>query len=154
MFTVVAPAPIATSSTCARNSSSVREASSAENSTSSHSARARATPLAVSRRISSCAMLSLYWRWIALVARNTWMRWRGASDSARAGVDVFGGAARQSADDRAVHFTRHGRHAVEVPARGGGKSRLDDIHTEFGERARDPQFLRRRHAASRGLLPV
>src|SRR5580658_2884313 len=84
MLTVVAPASIATSTTWARNSSSVREASSGENSTSVHSSRARATPSAAARRISSCAMLSLYWRWMALVARNTWMRCRGASASARA----------------------------------------------------------------------
>src|SRR5881397_1530556 len=51
---------IATSITWARNSSSVREASSGENSTSAHSSRARVTPAAHRRRISSCAMLSLY----------------------------------------------------------------------------------------------
>src|SRR6185295_17493037 len=82
MFTVVAPASMVASTTCARNSSSVREASSGENSTSSQNSRAIFTPSIAVLRICSSAMLSLYWRWIALVARNTWMRWRGASLSA------------------------------------------------------------------------
>src|SRR3569833_680478 len=82
MFTVLAPASMAASTTCARNSSSVREASSGENSTSSHNSRAIFTPSMAVRRISSWAMLSLYWRWMALVARKTWMRCWGAARSA------------------------------------------------------------------------
>src|SRR5580704_45947 len=94
MLTVVAPAAMAVSTTCARNSISVREASSGENSTSSHSSRARATPVAASLRISSCAMLSLYWRWMALVARNTWMRRCAASFTACATRSMSSGLQR------------------------------------------------------------
>src|SRR5579864_8079333 len=97
MLTVVAPAAIATSTTWARNSSSVREASSGENSTSSHSSRARAMPAAASRRISSCAMLSLYWRWMALVARNTCRRRRAAPARARAASSMSSGLQRARA---------------------------------------------------------
>ena len=88
MFTVVAPASITASTTWARNSSSVREASSGENSTSSQNSRAIRTPSTALRRISSLAMLSLYWRWMALVARKTWMRCLSASRSARAAFSM------------------------------------------------------------------
>src|SRR5690349_22586660 len=78
MLTVVAPASMTASTTWVRKSSSVRDASSGENSTSSQSPRAIFTPSTAVRMISSCAMLSLYCRWIALVARNTWMRFFAA----------------------------------------------------------------------------
>jgi hypothetical protein len=71
MFTVVAPASMTASTTCVRKSSSVRDASSGENSTSSQNSRAVFTPWTAALMISSCAMLSLNWRWMALVARNT-----------------------------------------------------------------------------------
>src|SRR5688572_897063 len=79
MLIVVAPAATAASTTSARNSSSVRDASSGENSTSAHSERACLTPSAAAWMISSHAMLSLYWRWIALVARKRCKRGRRAS---------------------------------------------------------------------------
>src|SRR5688572_1703345 len=82
MFTVVAPASMTASTTCVRKSSSVREASSGENSTSSQNSRAVFTPSTATRMISSCAMFSLNWRWMALVARNTWMRRCGAGATA------------------------------------------------------------------------
>ena len=74
MLTVVAPASITASTTSRRKSSSVREASSGENSTSSHRLRAYFTPSTAVWTISSLAIFSLYSRWIALVARKTWMR--------------------------------------------------------------------------------
>src|SRR5260221_8655461 len=40
------------------------------------------------RTISSCAMFSLYWRWIALVARTRCRRRRGAGSSARAAFSM------------------------------------------------------------------
>ena len=85
---VVAPASMVASTTRARKSSSVREASSGENSTSSQYSRAIFTASTALRTISSCAMLSLNWRWIALVARNTCRRWRGAGLSARAACSM------------------------------------------------------------------
>ena len=129
---VVAPASITASTTCARKSSSVREASSGENSTSSQYSRAIFTPSTARRMISSCAMLSLYWRWIALVARNTCSRWRGAGvERACRQLDVLARAARQARDDRALHLARHRVDRFPVPARGGRKARLDDIHAQF-----------------------
>src|SRR4029077_1867771 len=50
---------------------------------------------------SSCAMLSLYWRWIALVARNTCRRLRSAAASARAASSMSSSWQRASA-----HTTR------------------------------------------------
>src|SRR6516165_5555504 len=135
MFTVVAPAAIATSTTWARNSSSVREASSGENSTSAHSSRARPTPAAASRRISSCAMLSLYWRWMAL----------GGGERSGRQLDVLIVTARERAHDRTLNLARHGRDALEVPARRRREAGLDDIDTKLGERACHPQFLRSGH---------
>jgi len=88
MLTVVAPASMTASTTWARKSSSVREASSGENSTSSQNSRAIFTPATALRRISSFAMLSLYSRWMALVARNTWMRCRAAGRSALAAFSM------------------------------------------------------------------
>ncbi len=74
MFTVVAPASIAASTTAARNGSSVRLASSGLNSTSSTNVRASFTPSTLILMISSSARFSLYLRWISLVAQNTWIR--------------------------------------------------------------------------------
>jgi hypothetical protein len=92
---------------------------------------------------------------MALVARNTCIRWRGASCSALRGqLDVLAHAARQAGDDRTLHFAGHGVDGFPVPARGRRKARLDDIHAEFGQRARDAQLLRLRHAAARRLFAI
>ena len=89
-------------------------------------------------------MLSLYWRWMALVARNTWMRRRGASASARRGeLDVLAVAAGEAADDRPVHLAGDRLHALPVPLGGGGKARLDDIDAQLRQRACHAQLLRR-----------
>ena len=58
-FTVVAPAATTAWLTSTKNSGSVREASSGENSTSSTKVFARLTPSTASRKISSCALPSL-----------------------------------------------------------------------------------------------
>src|SRR6266702_4076312 len=88
MLRVVAPASMVRSTTSARNSSSVRAASSVENSTSSHRASAIFTPSTARRMISSFAILSLKSRWMGLVARKTWMRFRAASASAFADASM------------------------------------------------------------------
>ncbi len=65
-------------STCTRKAGSERPASSGENSTSSHSDRAKDTALITWSTHSSRSMRSLCFRWMSLVARKVWMRWRGA----------------------------------------------------------------------------
>ena len=69
---------MAASTTRHRKSISVLAASSAENSTSSQYDNARSTPLTALAMISSCVIRNLNSRWIALVARKTWMRERSA----------------------------------------------------------------------------
>ena len=141
---MVAPAPMATSTTCARNSSSVREASSGENSTSSHSSRARAH---AARRQAQDFLL----RHVELVLAVNGAGGEEHVDAAagrrgqraRREFDVIRVAARQAADDRAVDFARHCRDALEVPARGRREAGLDDIHAEFSERACHAQLLGR-----------
>src|SRR6266542_3997591 len=75
---VVAPSPMATSTTRQRKSGSVRLASSAENSTSSVKVRARLTPARVISRASSRSIRSLSRRWRYDVDRKTWSRGRAA----------------------------------------------------------------------------
>ena len=83
------------------------------------------------------------------------MRWCAASLSASRGqLDVLGVAAREPADDGALHLARHRLHALEVPARGGREARLDDVDAELGERARHAQLLGPGHAAAGGLLAI
>ena len=133
----------------------MREASSGENSTSSHKLRANFTPSTAVRMISSFAMLSLYSRWMALVARKTWMRGRAASLSAfQACVDVLAIAAGQAGDGRAVHFAGDRIHRLPIAARGDREAGFDDVDAELGERLRDAQLFRLRHAAARRLLAV
>ncbi len=84
MFTVVAPASTTAATISVRNSGSVREASSGENSTSSQASLAMRTASTARRTISSRAISSLNLRWISLVATNTWMRLRDAGSKALA----------------------------------------------------------------------
>ena len=89
MLIVVAPAAITARTTSARNSGSVREASSGLNCTSLTNLRAYFTCSTAWRTISSLAFLSLNWRWMALVARKTWIRARspaGFSAAAQASM--------------------------------------------------------------------
>ena len=105
--------------------------------------------------ISSCAMLSLNSRWMALVARNTWMRcFARRLDGLRHALDVVAIAAREAADDRSLHLARHRVHALPVAARGGGEARFDNVDPKVRKRARHPQLLGLRHAAARRLLAV
>ena len=146
---------MAASTTSLRNSSSVREASSGENSMSSQRLRAYFTPSTAVWMIWSFAMPSLCSRWIALVARNTWMRGfsatlHGAPDL----VDVLAVAAREARDDRALHFPGNLVHGLPVAPRGGRESGFDDVHAEFRQRACQSQLLGLRHAAAGRLLAV
>ena len=82
MFTVLAPAFMTASTTRARKSLSVREASSGENSTSGSLFLAYLTAWTAASSISDSAFFSLYFMWILEVARKTCIRGFLASLSA------------------------------------------------------------------------
>ena len=96
MLTTVAPAAMAASYTLQRKSTSVREASSAENSTSPQRLRAQATACRICRRQSAREMCSLYLRCRSLVAMNVWMRGRAAPLIAAAEDSMSFASARES----------------------------------------------------------
>ena len=70
MLTVRAPAATTAFEIFSRNSGSVRAPSSAENSTSSTWRRASSTAATASSSTCCCVFLSLYFRWMSLVAMN------------------------------------------------------------------------------------
>src|SRR5450759_3190492 len=76
MLTVRAPAATSALEIFLRNSGSVRAPSSAENSTSSTCVRASSTAATASSSTCCSLFLSLYLRWIGLVAMKVWMRGR------------------------------------------------------------------------------
>ena len=83
---------------------SVREASSAENSTSPQRLRAYATACLMRLMQSAREMRSLYLRWRSLVARNVWMRGRAAPLIAAAEASMSFSSARES-EQTAEAFT-------------------------------------------------
>ena len=85
---------MAVSSTRYRKSSSERDASSAENSTSSAYLRARRTDSRVSSSTSSGVFFSLYFMCRSLVAITTCMRLRFALANACAAASISPGTAR------------------------------------------------------------
>src|SRR5436309_729687 len=54
----------------------------------------------------------------------------------------------------AAHLLRHGAHAAEVPVRRRGEPRLDHVHSERVQLAREAELLLRGHRVARGLLSV
>ena len=95
-FTTDAPAAIAASTTLHRKSASVREASSAENSTSAHFLRAYATMRFTRSSASRRDMWSLLFRCRSLVARNVCTRGCAASLTASAAASMSFSSARAS----------------------------------------------------------
>ena len=53
-----------------------------------------------------------------------------------------------------LYLARYRIDRFPIPPRGGGETRLDDIDTELGKRACDPQLFRLGHAAAGRLLAV
>src|SRR6266571_4246486 len=69
-------------------------------------------------------------------------------------VDVAVVTARQRRECGAAHLLRHGAHAAEVPVRRRGEPRLDHVHSERVQLAREAELLLRGHRVARGLLSV
>ena len=69
-------------------------------------------------------------------------------------VDVAVVTARQRRECGAAHLLRHRAHAAEVPVRGRGEPRLDHVHSERVQLAREAELLLRGHRVARGLLSV
>ena len=69
-------------------------------------------------------------------------------------VNVLAGAAGQTGDTDAADLARHALHGLEVALRGDGKTRLDDVHAEPLQLARQDQLLFGVHAAAGRLLAI
>ena len=93
-FTIVAPASMTASNTVHRKLISVRPASSAENSTSSHKLARAFDGLDRDVERFAAALLNLYLRWMSLVARKVWIRGRAAPSSASQQRSMSAGTAR------------------------------------------------------------
>ena len=146
---------MAASTTSARNSSSVRAASSVENSTSSNCSRAIFTPSTARRTISSLAILSLKSRWMGLVARKTWQRRRGASCSAFQEASMSPRVQRDRLQMMGPSIWRgDALDGLEVARRGGGEAGLDDVHAQLLEGPRHPELLPEVHGEAGALLAV
>ena len=116
---------------------------------------ALARPRRRAATISSLAIFSLNSRWMALVARKTWMRGSAASLERFAGaVDVGVVAAGQAADDRPAHFAGDGLHRLEIAGRRDREAGLDDVHAQVRKRVGDLQLLGQVHAGAGRLLAV
>src|SRR5271154_4515832 len=140
MLTVEAPASITACTTSARNSGSEREASSGLNSKSSTRVRANATLSRAWRTISSVALPSLYWRWMALVARKMWMRARPP-------------AGRTASPARSMS-PLSARARPQMRGRGDREAGLDDVDAQGLEGAGDLELLGQVHRCARRLLAV
>ena len=153
---VVAPASITASTTCARKSSSVREASSGENSTS-------LAVLARDLHALDRAADDLLLRHVELVLamdraggqEHVQAVARGVGASARAASSMSSRVQRASpamigpCTSRATALT-----ASQSPREAAGKPASITSTPSSRERARHPQLLRLRHAAAGGLLAV
>ena len=143
------------STTSARNSSSVRAESSAENSTSSNFSRAIFTPSTERLMISSFASFSLKSRWMGEVARKTWQRRRGASLSASHEAAMSPLLQRERLAMIGPSTWRpDGLDRLEVARRRGGEAGLDHVDAELAERARDLELLLEVHRRAGRLLAV
>ena len=123
-------------------STSEREPSSGENSTSSQSSRAWATAARAWPFTSSRVVCSLRSMWMSLVAMKVWMRGRSESLTAfqAASMSCLAGA-RQPADDRAVDLAGDRLHRLEVARRGDREAGLDDVDAEPRKLVRDLELL-------------
>ena len=73
---------------------------------------------------------------------------RGIAQRRRCELNVLAVAARKTTNDCAVDLACDGIDTLPVAARGGRKSRLDDVDAEVGKGARHAQLLGARHAAT------
>ena len=156
MFTVVAPASIALSTTSARKSSSVRAASSGENSTSSHIVLGALDALDGPADDLFLGHLELEFAVDGAGGEeDVDARLRRHRCSASPGaVDVGVVAAGQAADDRPCDLAGDRLHRLEVAGRGDREARLDDVDAKVRQRVGDLQLLGEVHAGAGRLLAV
>ena len=103
----------------------------------------------------SRVILSLCSRWIAEVARKTWIRGVWAKSERLPGaVDVAVVAAGQAADGRAGDLGGDGADGLEVALRGDREAGLDDVDAQRREGAGDLELLGHVHARAGRLLAV
>ena len=121
-----------------------------------HKAFARLTPSMASRTISSSAFFNLNSRWMAEVARKTWIR-----ASSPAGLTAAPAASMSLGTHRASpqmigppDFRGDGSNRLEIAIADDGKTGLDHINVEPGQLAGDFHFLAQVHAGARALLAV
>ena len=116
---------------------------------------ARFTPSTARRTISSLAILSLNSRWMALVARKTWMRASGASWSASQARSMSSSLQRarpQIVEPRTVRAIS--RTASKSPGEAMGKPASITSTPKSTQRLGDLQLLGEVHAAAGRLLAV
>ena len=156
MLTVVAPASMAASTTSQRKSISVRAASSGLNSTSAQYALgppdAGDGPLDDLGAWSSCSLCS---RWMAEVARKTWIRGFWAYWSASQARSMSRSLQRARPQTRrAGDLGGDGADGLEVAGRGDREPGLDDVDAERREGPGHLHLLGHVHARARRLLAV
>ena len=69
-------------------------------------------------------------------------------------VDVFIDATGQPGDARALDLARDGFHGLEIAVAGDGEARLDDVHAQPRQLPRDLKFFANVHGCARALLAV
>ena len=100
--------------------------------------------------ISSVVIFSLNSRWMALVARKTWMRFLGASFERFGGsIDVGGVAASQAGNHGAPNLAGNGLHRLKVAGRSDREAGFDDVHAQVAQSPGHFQLLGKVHASSR-----
>src|SRR2546427_677919 len=93
------------------------------------------------------------WQWqLRATPRASGTRSRTARPSRQ--VDVAVVPARPRRECGAAPLPRHRAHAAEVPVGGRGDPRLDHVHSERVQLAREAELLLRGHRVARGLLSV
>src|SRR5712692_8713974 len=69
-------------------------------------------------------------------------------------LDVLSAGTRKAGNDRPPNASGDALHGREISVRGDGETRLDDIHAQTVELARQTQLLLHVHAATRRLLAI
>ena len=113
------------------------------------------TPSTARPTISSLSIFSLNSRWMALVARKTWIRGCSAclsASQARSMSSSLQRARPQIVAPRILCGDRADR--LEVAGRGDREAGLDDVDAEVGQRPGDLQLLGQVHARAGRLLAV
>ena len=105
--------------------------------------------------ISSLSIFSLNSRWMALVARKTWIRGRWASRSASQARSMSSSRQRarpQITGPRIVWAIC--ADGLEIAGRGDRKAGLDHVHAQLDQGLGDFQLLGQVHAGAGRLLAV